>query len=251
MWRADRHELVGPCLLLFLIAVVVNILNQSRRAAESTRTCRNAVAVTTKSSRYGAMIPHRIVMASFTAVFLVFELCPVGWAVRVPLTALSFAAASFHIWIRAEDGSLHGSCVLHYLAHCSSAAIRGYQEWQNGVVPLGRLADALLVYPSAFRIFTKVRTSVRVHGDDSAAKFTAIAFTVYWSGMIPTIFYLGADSLGRRLSVVVVSLVVITLLLLLLRQDAHSATLPRWPIKSSSVFVGCIQTTSAFFTCSL
>ena len=176
----------SPCFLLFLIAVAFILIQSQNR--EATVAAENEVEDTAGSAttQFGPMIPHRITMACFTALYLLTELCEFGDMIRVPFAPLSAASAVFHVWVTMEQSSVSWGVVLHFLAHSSSALIRGVRCLCNGetlhaMVMLGYI---IVGYPGLYKILTQFRSSVRSHGKDSAAECAAVAFVAFWGGAL-------------------------------------------------------------------
>ena len=204
------HEASNLCLLFVFVLFTINITRQHRpvmkggvgnieegKAGGADPRTPAAVAI----QQYGAMLPHRIGMATFTMVYLILEVCPLGGIVCWPFAPLSFAAAVTHIWLRAEDLSVNRPVKLHFVAHASSAVIYAVRHVYHGNFG-GFLVDFVyltIVYPGLYKAVTRFRSRVRLHGNESAAKLAAVSFVAFWSAVVPVVLYLGADSLGTFL----------------------------------------------------
>ena len=204
--------LAGPFLLLFFSAFAMDIV-QYKAARDAKLDTQAAVeedasstpdprertaAVAASGTHYGAMIPHRLVMVSFTAIYLVVEMCPVGDVVRIPFAPLSMGSACFHLWLTFEESDVGRPALTHFLAHSSSAGIIGVRAMCNDDWPqaLSALFSLVIMYPGLLKSLTRFRASVWSHGSDSAAKCAAVTFITFFGAVVPAMLYLGADSLG-------------------------------------------------------
>ena len=197
----SMHYAVSPCLLSFFVAFAFNLIRQQSRAAADDTVAATAVAMPAAAvgaQQFGRMVPHRIVMATFTALYLVVSAYPVDNIIRAPFGPLSIAAAVFHILMRAEDAAVTFPVKLHFVAHASEALIYGVRflyEGDFGKVLLN-LVFLTVIYPIIFKAVTRFRSSVRVHGNNAATKFAATSFVAFWSAVVPAMLYLGTDTLG-------------------------------------------------------
>ena len=192
-------QMNAPCFLLFLVSFVVATVTHIRDNEEDGTDHALATAVVpARNSIHGQMVPHRVVMSSFTGLFLAVTVCPGGRMVSIPFGPLSYAAACSHFWVTAEEGeSVSRSAQLHLLAHASSSVASVARFLSDG--DHGQALGALIyvvAYPWSFKILARFRTSVWSHGRDSAAKLVAVSFVAFWSGTVPAMLYFGADSLG-------------------------------------------------------
>ena len=202
---------VAPCLILFMISFTLGIVQQSEEAVRAATIIvearhadsRRVRALATRATQYGAMLPHRVVMASFTVLFLVLEACPVGEVIPFAVSPLSFAAASFHVWMRLEDAAVTWPVLSHFFVHASSAVIVAAEAWRDDerISVFIMLAYLLILYPALWTALGRFRSSVRAHGNESAANCAAVSFITFWGGIVPTMLYLGSDSLGTRVRV--------------------------------------------------
>ena len=152
--------------------------------------------------QHGHMIPYRVVMVAFTALFLVLTACGVDWLIQAPFSTLSFSAACFHVWLRMEDNKLGWTVILHFLAHASSAVFSLVYGLRVGypVVAFAQLFCIFLGYLGVYKFLSRFRASVRLHGSDSAAKCSAASFSAFWGGVVPSGLYFGSDTLGALFS---------------------------------------------------
>ena len=203
---------MAPCLILFVVAFAVSVLRKSQAATqagtanieEGGGADRPAAVIVPAvgAAQYGTMIPYRIAMAAFTVIYLISEVCPqgsVGTSMRTPFAPLSFAAALFHIWIRAEEGSVGWPIKLHYFAHASESVIRSVRHLCDGddfESILEMVVYLAIMYQVVFMAATRLRSSVRSHGNQAAAKLAGVSFIAFWTYVCPVALYLGADSLG-------------------------------------------------------
>lgn len=151
-----------------------------------------------RTTKYGAMLLHRTMMVSFTTLYVASEACSVGRAVRFSFIPLSFAAASFHVWVTMEKNAVGWSETCHYLAHVSGSLMYGLRVLRDDGLRYGVITLSLVVtfYPAVFAVLVRFRNSVHAHGGyKAAAECTAVSFTLFW-GAVPTMLYLGADSIG-------------------------------------------------------
>ena len=193
-----------PCLILVMVAFAVNITRLGRAATGGTNRDTPAASITVApTAEYGTMmVPYRVVLAAFTALYLAAEAAAsVGEIVPKAFSPLSLAAAVFHIWMRAEEPSVSLTVKLHYFAQASSATIDTVKEMcdgEYGGLPV-LVFYTFILYPGIFSAVTRFRSSVRSHGNEAAAKLAATSFVVFWSAVVPVTLYLGADSLGAFL----------------------------------------------------
>ena len=193
-------KMAGLCLVISLTALITSIARKSGSNVHDTElpSDRRVLAHTTTTRRGRVMIPYRIIMVMFTIASLVLEVCPVGEMVRTAFSPLSFAAASFHIWVTMEEESLGGPVVLHYLAELGRAVFRCVIALLGGDLPRAVImcVFAVVVFPGIFAALVRFRASVRSCGNVSAANCATASFVAFW-GFVSAAFYLGADSLGE------------------------------------------------------
>ena len=144
-------KMAGLCLVISLTALITSIARKSGSNVHDTElpSDRRVLAHTTTTRRGRVMIPYRIIMVMFTIASLVLEVCPVGEMVRTAFSPLSFAAASFHIWVTMEEESLGGPVVLHYLAELGRAVFRCVIALLGGDLPRAVImcVFAVVVFP--------------------------------------------------------------------------------------------------------
>jgi hypothetical protein len=230
----------GPCLILFIIAFAVSIVQQSRTPAGSRTSAITALApvATVNTAQYGAMIPHRILMVAFTLLYILLVLCDVGEMVCSSVAPLSAASTVFHFIVTVEEASVGRTVIFHYFTHVSSAVVIGIRALHNGnqVNALKMFMYLVIVYPAVCIAVTRFCSTVRSHdADSSAAKLVAVSFVTFWSAVVPVVLYLAADSLGASPHVqCTTSMLTLIIdrdryifnvaLVFLLRQDVCSAT---------------------------
>jgi hypothetical protein len=202
---------MAPCLILLVVSLAVSILRKSQAATQAAGIVnieegggadRPAAVIVPAvgAAQYGTMIPYRIAMAAFTVIYLISQVCPVETSMRSPFGPLSFAAALFHIWIRAEEGSVGWPIKLHYFAHASESVIRSVRHLCDDGDDFESILEMVvylaIMYQVVFMAATRLRSSVRSHGNQAAAKLAGVSCIAFWTYVCPVALYLGADSLG-------------------------------------------------------
>ena len=187
----------GPCLVFFFVAFAFNLTRQSR-AVMGASIAATEPAAAVGAQQFGLMVPHRIFMAAFTALNLVFSKYRVGEIIHAPFAPLSIAATVLHISVRAEDAAVSWPAKLHFAAHASGSMIYVERDLSNGNFGgvLTSLVFLTVIYPSIFKAATRFCSSVRAHGNIAATKLAATSFVAFWSAVVPGMLYLGADTLG-------------------------------------------------------
>jgi hypothetical protein len=194
----------NPCLLLFLLAFSVSITTVAIPGrCDNGSDPRTPTATPVESEvvgRYGAMIPHRIVMGAFTGLYIAAQACPVGETIRMVFAPPSLAAAIFHIGIGAEEESVGWPVKAHFIFHSSEFVIRGVRYFCEGDVGRAVVMGVYftVLFPAIFNAASRFCSSARSHGRESSAKLVAVSFVTFWSTVTPVVLYLGADTLGTR-----------------------------------------------------
>ena len=188
----------APCLILFLVTSAAGIMSGNRRPQGIRSSATAAASARETNTEFGSLIRPRIIMAGFTSLYILLQLCPVDEMIRSPFGPLSLTSAVFHVVITMEHAAVSWSALFHHLVHASSCLILGIpalrsQDW-------GRVATLsfylLILFPGLVMVFVRFCRSVRAHGRNSTAKCVASTLSVFWTGVVPVMLYLGADTLG-------------------------------------------------------
>ena len=189
------HSATYPAFMLSSVTFAISIATATRKP-----TRRNGQhQQPSQSTRYGDLLPFRALMVTFTIIFLIITVSPFEKRMRAPFTMMSISAACFHVWVSIEHESARPA-VIHFFAHASSSVVIGVRMWKDGeglgTVLFYYIAYLGIFYPACLKVLLSFRDAVREHGPAAAAQCTAVAFSTFWFAIVPTLLFLGADSLG-------------------------------------------------------